>query len=221
MSDPPVDDYTCSGFEQESLVNQGSSSALPSGSAQEAPLDLPGKELISPGEDIWGDYTGVRDVYDILQLASDATNGSMASSQPPLVYPPSQERPTSRWQPQPPIQDIQIFSAVHDFKVPPKSFYTDGSSKDIGGCSSVAIHPNGKVYACRPFGPPSPYRGEIFAIWLATIFASPQQKIFSDCKGAIKAIMGTKTRVVLGKWITLIRQNIKENSYCLRTYLHM
>ena len=69
--------------------------------------------------------------------------------------------------------------------------------------------------ACRPFGPPSPYRGEFFAIWLATIFASPQQKIFSDCKGAIKAIMGTKTRVVLGKWITLIRQNIKEKQLLL------
>ena len=130
---------------------------------------------------------------NILQSASQATNGSMTNSQPPLVYPPSQDRPISRWQPLPITQDIQIFSAIHDFNIPQKSIYTDGSFKDIGGCSSVAIHPNGNVYACRPFGPPSPYRGEVFAIWLATMFATPQQKIFSDCKGAIKAIMGTKS----------------------------
>jgi hypothetical protein len=48
-------------FEQEPVVNQVLSSALPSGSAREAPLGLPVEDPISPGE-----VSEVYDVYDII-----------------------------------------------------------------------------------------------------------------------------------------------------------
>uniref|UniRef100_A0A7S1HUB1 Uncharacterized protein n=1 Tax=Eutreptiella gymnastica TaxID=73025 RepID=A0A7S1HUB1_9EUGL len=66
-----------------------------------------------------------------------------------------------------------------------------------------------------PVNHPSSYRGEIFAIFLVATFATSQLKIFSDCKGAIKANQGTKIRVLLGYWIHKIRESIAQKQLIL------
>ena len=113
------------------------------------------------------------------------------------------------------MYDLDVYCAPIQQTLPTHMVFTDGSYHPEFGCSSVAIV-NGMAYACKPQGYPSPYKGEMIAMFLAAYYATHGSTINCDCKGVISAVQNQPVRVTLGKWVHRIRQLLQSQHLAIR-----
>lgn len=114
------------------------------------------------------------------------------------------------------LSDLTISQSSHRLTLPPSSAYSDGSLLlSSGTAGGASVLPNGLAICARCPGRQSIYKSELLGICLAAAHSPPGTTIWSDSKGAVKAVQGDFTPVKEKTWVLRARSLVKEFSHTI------